>query len=187
MIRLFGLFSLFILLLTGCSVKYDDVLLNHHNQCFISKTNTKTTNRINKLSQQIQSLSKEISPKESNKFAYTTTYYAMHLANNYQLVSPALYHNFLINQKQKKRGLCYHWVTDILKYLENSNFKTLGIYKVVANKGLHNEHNAISITAPNHPFDEGILIDAWRGSGKLFFIPIKEDRYYNWKLRRKIQ
>ncbi|MEA1915673.1 MAG: hypothetical protein U9N30_10210 [Campylobacterota bacterium] len=171
----------------GCSVKYEHINLNSKNELIVTKQDIQIQKRIEELSLNIQHLSKSVSPKDANDIAYKTTYYAMHLANDYALVAPALFQNYLVNQKKKERGLCYHWVTDILKYLENSDYKTLGIYKVVANKGEYNEHNAISITAFYETFDKGILLDAWRDSGKLFFIPIQEDSIYDWKLRKKIQ
>jgi hypothetical protein len=180
---------LFILLIftNGCSIKYDNVTLNKQNQLIVLKEKKEVQARIKELSNMIQQLSTNISKDQANDLAYRSTYYAFALANQYDLMAPALYQNYLVNQKQRKRGLCYHWVTDIVKYLINFDYSTLGIYKVVANKGKYNEHNAISITAKNQSYDKGILLDAWRDSGKLFFIPIKKDIKYKWKLRRKVQ
>jgi hypothetical protein len=179
----------FILLIffTGCSVKYNNVTLDKNNQIVVLKQKKDVQKKIEDLSNKILQLSSIISKKEAYDLAYKSTYYAFALANQYDLMAPALYQNYLVNQKQRKRGLCYHWVTDIVNYLKNYKYKTIGIYKVVANKGKYNEHNAISITAKNQPFDEGILLDAWRDSGKLFYTAIKEDIRYKWKLRRKIQ
>ncbi len=181
------IYFIFLLFFTGCSIKYDSVTMNKQNQIVVLKVDTETQNNINTLSKQIQDISTTISNTEASDLSFRTTYYAMVLANQYDLMAPALYQNYLVNQKQRERGLCYHWVTDIVKYLQNYNYKTLSIYKVVANKGKYNEHNAISVTAKDYPYDNAILLDAWRNSGKLFFIPIKNDTRYKWKLRRKIQ
>ena len=76
---------------------------------------------------------------------------------------------------------------DILKYIDRSKYSNIQFYRVVANKGEYFEHNAISIAAKEMPYEEGILLDAWRNSGTLFFIPIKDDHRYDWKEREKLQ
>jgi len=186
MIKTLGILILLIFF-TGCSIKYDGVKLDKKNNLVLLKQSQDTQKRVEELSNMIQNISPSISRTQAYDLSYKSTYYAMVLANQYDLVAPALYQNYLVNQKQRKRGLCYHWVTDIVKYLQNYNYSTLSIYKVVANKGKYNEHNAISVTAKDYPYDNAILLDAWRDSGKLYYIPIKEDTRYKWKLRRKIQ
>lgn len=171
----------------GCSVKYDAVKLDENDSIVINQKNPQTEKKINDLSMMIQSLSPKINPSEAHNLAYTTTYYAMHLANTYDLVAPAGYHNYLINQNKKNRGLCYHWVMDILEYIDKKDYPSLSIYRVVSNKGEYFEHNAISVAKRGEPFDSGILLDAWRNSGRLFFTPVKEDKRYRWNEREKLQ
>lgn len=188
LIKIFFISSIILLILTGCSVKYEHVALDRNNTLQVKKFDEETVLNIETLSEMIQALSVEINPQEAQNLAHQTIYYAMHLANEYDLVSPPSFQNYLVNQKQRERGLCYHWAKDILAYLKKEEYPTLGIYEVVSNKGEYFfEHHAISITAKGRPFDEGILLDAWRNSGTLFFTRIKEDKEYRWSEKRRVQ
>lgn len=185
-IIILSLISFFIF--TGCSVKYDIVALDTNNNIEVKKTDPKTIQNIEQLSQMIQNLSPQITKQEANDVANKSIYYAMYLANSYDLVAPPSFQNFLVNQNQRERGLCHHWVSDILTYLKTQDYPTLGIYEVVANQGSYfYEHHAISITAKGRPFDEGIVLDAWRNSGKMFFSYIKDDMDYKWVERRRVR
>jgi hypothetical protein len=42
------------------------------------------------------------------------------------------------------------------------------------------EHNALVIIKKGGSIDEGIVIDPWRNSGKLYFCKIKDDKKYKW-------
>lgn len=175
-------------ILTGCSVKYEHVALDKNNTIQVKKIDEETVQNIEMLSEMIQALSSEINPLEAQNLAYQTIYYAMHLANEYDLVTPPSFQNYLVNQKQRERGLCHHWAKDILAYLKKEDYPSLGIYEVVSNKGEYFfEHHAISITAKGQPFHEGIVLDAWRNSGVLFFTRIKEDPQYQWQEKRRVQ
>lgn len=188
MIKLFFTLVTTFLFFTGCSVKYEHVALDENKTLQVKKIDEETVVNIETLSEMIQELSGEINPQEAQNLAYQTIYYAMHLANEYDLVAPPSYQNYLVNQKQRERGLCYHWARDILAYLKKEEYPTLGIYEVVSNKGEYFfEHHAISITAKGKPFDEGILLDAWRNSGTLFFTRIKDDPAYRWSEKRRVQ
>ncbi|MDY0327873.1 MAG: hypothetical protein RBR07_06445 [Arcobacteraceae bacterium] len=181
-----SLMSFFIF--AGCSVKYDSVALNANNTIEVTKTDPKTVQNIELLSQMIQNLSPQITKEEARDVANKSIYYAMYLANSYNLVAPPSFQNFLVNQNQRERGLCHHWVSDIVSYLKTEEYPTLGIYEVVANQGSYfHEHHAISITAKGRPFDEGILLDAWRNSGTMFFSYVTKDMDYKWKERRRVR
>lgn len=182
------LFLLFfsIFLFSACSVKYEHIDLDENNALKVQKKDLSTLEKIQTLSSLIQNLSITVNKHEADLIAYKSIYYSMHLANSYELVSPALFHNFLVNQNFRKRGLCYHWRDDILLFLQEETYHTLTIYEVVANKSDYFlEHHALSITAKGEAFDEGILLDSWRDSGELFFIPLKEDSTYIWEKKRK--
>jgi hypothetical protein len=179
---------IFLLICTGCSVKYEHVTLDKNNTIQVKEIHEETVLNVETLAEMIQALSSEINPQEAQNLAHQSIYYAMHLANEYDLVAPPSFQNYLVNQKQRDRGLCYHWAKDILAYLKKEEYPTLGIYEVVSNKGEYFfEHHAISITAKGRPFHEGILLDAWRNSGRLFFTRIKEDKEYRWSEKRRVQ
>ncbi|QOG12321.1 hypothetical protein [Arcobacter sp. FWKO B] len=182
---LLSIITLFIL--TGCSVKYDQVAIDNENKIEIIKEDTKTKQKIQSLTQMIQDLSPTIDKNEAYLLAKNSVYYSMHLANSYNLVKPPSFQNFLVNQNLRDRGLCHQWASDILEYIRKDNYQTLSIYKVVANQGSYlYEHHALSITPKNKPFDEGIILDAWRKSGDLFFVLAREDKEYFWKLIKKV-
>ncbi|HOC52079.1 MAG TPA: hypothetical protein PKI07_13410, partial [Verrucomicrobiota bacterium] len=39
------------------------------------------------------------------------------------------------------------------------------------------EHSSVVLTAPGQPFEQGIVLDAWRRSGRLYWSGVKEDKY----------
>jgi hypothetical protein len=40
------------------------------------------------------------------------------------------------------------------------------------------ESNCLVVTARNQPFQDGIVLDAWRKGGRLFWCPLKKDHEY---------
>lgn len=165
--------ALLIFTLTGCSVKYPQ-----------SQTTTIKNNKakIVNLATAIKELSPTIDKKEAQKVAYISTIYPLELANEYELVSPPLFHNTLINMDLKKRGFCYHFAQDIAKELKKLQLKTISIKWVTHKKEEYWEHNALVLTAHNQSYKKGILLDAWRDSGKLYWDYFKNDTQYKWYL-----
>ena len=99
------------------------------------------------------------------------------------MVSPPYFQNALVNFGIKKRGLCYHWATDLLTFLLKRDYKRLFLHRVGANIGKLNEHNALSVSAHPKGIEGSILLDAWRNSGNLYFIKIENDKKYEWHER----
>ena len=89
----------------------------------------------------------------------------------------------MVNIGIKKRGLCYEWGEDLVKYLLTKNYKTLAFHSISANIGYLNEHSALSVSARGEGIKNSIVLDAWRGSGNLYFQKIDEDEEYEWKGR----
>ena len=161
----------FIVFLTGCSVKYSNKA--------IEKVSNKQN--IQELYQAIRDLNSNIDNKEALSVATIAYEYPLFLANEYQLVSPPLWHNTLINMNLKKRGFCYHFAQDLLKELNKQNIQSMDLQWVTHKKSNYWEHNAVLITAKKQHYSKGIVLDPWRNSGKLFWSRIKEDTQYNWK------
>lgn len=167
------LLSLILFIFSACSVKYNNI-----------KSNTKSDDlKIQKLSLMIQSLSKKIDTQEANNIAFEAIAYSKELANSYNIVSPALFHNSLINMGLKQRGYCYHFANDLLKHLEKKDYKSFYLKKVVSQRGQYFEHTSLIITNDDIEFKDSIVLDAWRDSGILFFSKIKNDKKYNWELK----
>lgn len=158
-----------LLLLAGCSVK--------------RPTAQENLNSIKRLSQLLQHKSKGIEPREAEDLAKSSILYAQRLAHDYKVVAPPLWQNTLVNLGFKKRGLCYEWANDLWGYLNAKHYKSLELYYIGANIGSYFEHNAIAVSAKGEGIKKSIVLDAWRNSGKLYFIEIDKDEKYDWKKR----
>lgn len=123
-------------------------------------------------------------PREAKDLAQTAVLATQNLACEYGIISPPLLHNCLVNAGVKKRGLCYQWCDDLSRPLRLKHFKSFDLYAAGANVGdCWREHNALVVTAKGQSFATGILLDGWRGSGRLFFIPVAKDNKYKWAVR----
>lgn len=156
-----------ILLLASCSSKNS-----------VEKNSYK--NQIKLLQSEIELISKTISSKEAHALAKISISHSLYLKKSYSLLSPPLYHNTLINLGLKERGFCYHFTHDLLKELKKYNFKTLDLRWAVHKRGEYFEHNSILVSAKNKDFFSGIILDAWRNSGILFWENVKKDKDYTW-------
>ncbi len=161
-----------LLLFTGCSIKYE-----RPNRTSLPQENIET---IHQLSLAITQLSATINQNEAKKVATIATLYPLELANEYQLVKPPLFHNTLINMKLKKRGFCYHFAQDISQKLKKLQLKTIELRWATHKRQQYWEHNAIVLTAKQQSFKQGILLDAWRDSGKLYWNHVYKDNAYDW-------
>ncbi len=133
------------------------------------------------LAHMIEDLYPEVSQKEAAKLSSYLYRQAAHIKNSFQLVSPPQWHNFLVNIGVKKQGLCYQISDALYSHLKRDNYPHLRFHLAVSDKGYYfKEHNAVVITGYRHEFEDGIIIDVWRHSGKLFYEKVKEDRAYHW-------
>ena len=165
------IFSIF--LFSACSAKYDNVDLNKKDY---------SSDEVKKMAEEIISISPKIDKKEAYAVSYDAITYSKVLANKYELTSPPLFHNFLVNIHVKERGLCYHFARDLLAYLQTRNYKTFDFKRVVADKKGYFEHNAVLLTVKGLDLQESIVLDAWRNSGKLYESKLKDDKDYKWEL-----
>ncbi|PLY05063.1 MAG: hypothetical protein C0625_13585 [Arcobacter sp.] len=172
--KLLYLFIFIVFTFNACSVKYKNVDIQ--NRKVINKS------MIN-LSDDIKKLSKEINEKESINVSYDAITYSKFLANKYEVIKPALFHNTLVNLNLKEKGYCYHYANDLMKYLEDKKYKSFYFQKVVANRGEYFEHNSLILTRDDVSFENSIVLDAWRDSGILFWSKVKDDKRYKWEKR----
>ncbi len=167
------IFSIF--LFSACSTKYDNVDLNKKDY---------RNEEVKKLAEEIVSISPKIDKKEAYSLSYDAITYSKYLANKYELTSPPLFHNFLVNTNIKEKGLCYHFARDLLEYLQTKNYKTFDLKRVVADRKGYFEHNAVVLTAKGVNLENSIVLDAWRNSGRLYWSKIKNDKDYVWELKQ---
>ena len=100
------------------------------------------------------------------------------LAREYGVTGDPAVHNFLINIGAKKRGICADYTRDIGARLKEFHFKTLVLHWGAAYAKESDENNALVVTARNQPFLDGIVLDGWRRSGRLFWCSVKNDGEY---------
>jgi len=134
--------------------------------------------RIDSLTQALRALGPGVSEKEARGVARSAVTHATTLGRRYAVVRPPQLHNLLVKIGWKKRGLCYHWAEDLLSHLEELQLRHLQLQRVVAHRGSDlREHHSVMVTTRRKPFEEGIVLDGWRGSGELYWSPVGEDRY----------
>ena len=159
-------------LFMGCSVK--------------GLSSLERDNKIQSLRKMLILLDTTVNPEEAFDLAKNSILYSEKLGKRYEVVSPPLWQNTLVNVGFKKRGLCYHWANDLKIFLKQRAYKSLVFYEVVARQGEYFEHNALAVSSLKAKgINNAILLDAWRNSGMLFFIKIDEDKKYSWKKRLK--
>jgi len=175
------------LFILGCvPIEYGNIKTNEQGELIgISKEQIpdEIKFRTDQLFQQLVELDPSIDPLEARDVADTTIFYAMSLAEEYELTWPPIFHNMLVNYGFRPRGLCIHWCYDILALHRSKNYKTMEFHWGVANEGNRKngrfayEHSSPVVTPMGGDFYGGIVLDAWRDSGELKFGKIADDKY----------
>ena len=130
----------------------------------------------------LAALSETVDKTEALIVAQTAVRESAVLAEEYQLVRPAVAHNLLIALGLKDRGLCYHWTEDLMKRLQALDLQSLQLHWGVAHRGSElREHNCVVVSAKGQSFFKGIVLDPWRNSGNLFWARVTKDDY-SWKM-----
>ncbi len=175
------IFLLVVGLLGACAgAPPNDVLSSERINPPINRTDRK---KIEALQNDLTTLDNRSNPEEALQVAETSIRYSTFLADEYDLVRPAVFHNVLVRIGLKDRGLCHHWTEDLLKKLELLRLQSYHLYWGVAYRGSElREHNSVVGAANGQNFEDGIVLVPWRNSGDLYWIPVKDDRY-PWKER----
>ena len=138
----------------------------------------------NKLAILLYSLNEKVDKKEATILSNEMFKQAQFLKESYSLVSPPLFHNFLVNIGVKEKGYCWHFAIDMLKHAKSLELKSFDFYFATANLGDYwKEHNTLVVTCKACDINQGIVIDPWRNSGELFYCKIKNDTEYIWYQR----
>ena len=140
----------------------------------------------NRVTDQLQRLDVAIPRDEAKRLSgdlFATT--AM-LVKRYRLTAPPLWHNFLVNTGIRKKGLCYDFSDALFLHLQKQSYPHFAFHLAVANRGAYfKEHNALLITARGKRPEQGLIVDAWRHSGRLYVVPFDKDEAYYWQHRSK--
>jgi hypothetical protein len=129
----------------------------------------------------IARFSPSVNPEEARRvvfIAYTT---GRELAQKWEMVSSPTVQSFLINIGLKKGGYCYQFATELLLRLDAQKLKTLELHWAESDAGTDTEHNVIVVTARGQPFEQGIMLDNWRRSGRLLWGPLNGDPDHTWQ------
>jgi len=126
---------------------------------------------------QLKSLDASVNAEEARRLAECAVATSRQLAREYSAIRPAFFHNMLVNAGWKKRGLCHHWADDLYDRFRKLDLRTLELDLAIARPGTWREHNAVVVKAAGHPFDRGVVLDAWRRSGRLYFCGVSTDRH----------
>ena len=141
--------------------------------------------RSSKLYQMIRQQLPHSDPSEAKLIANESILYSVTLSEKYEVTTPPLVHNFLVNVGAKDRGLCYQWSDDLYKHLKQYRIKSMTLKPVGAYVGSYwREHNALALLPKgSQNLSRGVLLDPWRKSGRLYFVPINNDPEYHWQIR----
>jgi len=135
-----------------------------------------------KLSSLLQTLS--ASQKESTRLSLDIFQKTKTLTKEFKLTSPALWHNTLVNLGFREKGLCYHWSDALYLHLLSKKYTSFDFHLFGANIGEYwSEHNALVVIKKGGMVENGVLIDPWRDSGRLYFSKVKKDKKYSWSHR----
>ena len=137
---------------------------------------------IKKLRDALVALAPDVDPGEAEQVSVTAHTASRSLAREYRLVWCAGFQNLLINTGRRQRGYCGHYTRDIGERLKDLKLKTLVLHWGAAFAGTIDENNGLVVTARNQPFADGILMDGWRNSGRLYWCPVKGDSTYDLRL-----
>ena len=171
------------LMISGCAVQYDPVQVTPNGEVRATHMTPALHSEIQALEAALIAMDPQvISPQEAHDVAHDAIIYPMYLANDWNLTWPPLYHNTLRNADHRKAGLCVDWARAMRARMRTKHLQTFDLYWAIAHKGnAWREHSTLIVTPKGHPMDEGMVLDPWRNSGKLFWSRLKADTEYPWK------
>ena len=129
------------------------------------------------LSAALSKLSRSVNAEEAKRVAENAYLTAAKLKTEWRMVSPANLQNFLIHIGARKRGLCFQWAHGIGSELKKLPLSTLELHWAEAYPNTQREHNVLVVTARGFPISTGYVLDGWRASGRLVWIPVNLDKY----------
>ncbi len=144
----------------------------------------KTPLHVKSLEQILQGINGSISKEDARMLSYEMLSLSAKLKDDYRLVTPPSYHNFLVNIGARDRGLCWHFAFDMLAHAKELNLKSFDYY--IGGAHIDNywkEHNTLIVTCRGCSFKKGVVLDPWRNSDKLFYSKVTDDSEYKWYQR----
>src|SRR5256886_3732462 len=131
----------------------------------VSSVHARDERSVKDLSKALAALAPDVDPAEAELLSVTAHAKARSLAKEYRVVLNPEFTVFLVNIGKRKRGWCGHWAQDLGAHLKELKLKTLVLHWGEAYPNTSSENNALVVTARNQPFENGIILDAWRRAG----------------------
>jgi hypothetical protein len=133
--------------------------------------------RVSRLAEDLRGLRRDVTAAEAERLAVAAVKRAVELNGQWRPAKFAWMNNLFVNTGLRERGLCHHWREDLFPPLHHLRLKTLELHLAAARRATLREHNGIVVTAKGQPFEEGIILDAWRHGGVLEWGRVREDAY----------
>ena len=160
---------LFLFFLTGC----------------IETSSSPQTN-IHQLSILLRTLDTHITQREAMQLSKDIYEETERLRKTFKRSTSPLWHNVLVNVGVREKGLCYHWSDALYLALKKKPYRLFDFHLLVSNQGEYFfEHNVLVVSVKGKKIEEGIIIDPWRYTGRLYVTKVKEDEGYHWKHREE--
>ena len=138
--------------------------------------------RASALGREIEGLGSGVAREEARRVARFVVDEAAGLVEQYRMLRPPQLHNLFVNLGLRDRGLCCHFAEDLIRGLVELDLATLDVHWVVARHGSRlREHSSVVLVPKGLDYERGLVVDAWRRPGELFWSPVADDRY-PWKL-----
>ena len=126
----------------------------------------------------LRALGPDVSAAEAEAAARVLLSETQRFRREFRIVRPPNVHNFLVNMGLRESGLCWQWTEALGQALRPLKLKTLDIHWAVAKPASGREHNVVVLCAAGRPFSSGVVLDSWRASGYLLWIPVGQDSYH---------
>jgi hypothetical protein len=121
-------------------------------------------------------------PAEARVLARAALAATAELAARYRPLRPPQLGNLAFHVGLRERALCCHWVEDLLHALAGIELRRYRLHWAVAHHGNRlREHSAVLAVPIGGTPDRGLVLDAWRYSGRLYWVRADADRY-PWRL-----
>jgi len=141
---------------------------------------------LSELSALLESLDSSIPSKEAKLLSNDIFQEVATLRQKFNPTSQAQFNNFLINVGVKEKGLCYDWSDALYLHFSKKEYSHFEFHLLVAHKGKYfSEHNTLVVVIKGGKVLDGIVIDPWRNSEKLYFSKVGADKKYEWRHREK--
>ncbi|MGH0032297.1 MAG: hypothetical protein ACQGVC_21095 [Myxococcota bacterium] len=97
---------------------------------------------------------------------------------HYRPLRPPHVGNMAYHMGLRERALCCHWARDLLHALSALDLESVQLHWGVAHYGSAlREHSAVVAVPRGGSFEQGLVLDAWRHSGRLLHVRVDRDRY----------